>query len=330
MLTGPLGRHVTRQATRPDSGSTAPPADLRCRTGQFVRGEAPMAETQRVAVLGLGGMGQPMAANLVRAGLPTVVWNRRPGPARQLGAQGAEVADSPADAVRRADVVITMVTNGDAIRAIALDQGMLAAMAEGAIWAQMSTIGVSDTERIAGMVREQRPDVVLLDAPVAGSRGPAERRQLVVLASGPEQARGRIAPVFDALGQRTVWAGPVGAGSRLKLVNNMLLAFLAEGIAEAMALGHSLGLDRAAVLGALQGSPLVSPWAAEKLERIGRDEYSAQYPLSLGLKDVNLALYEVDIDRFPVANSLAAQWQRAVEHGLGDEDITVLARALQH
>ncbi|MFD0973352.1 NAD(P)-dependent oxidoreductase [Plantactinospora endophytica] len=321
---------VTGQATGSDFRPATPPTHLRCEWGQRRRGEAPMAEKPRVAMLGLGGMGQPMATNLVRAGLPTAVWNRRPGPARKLAERGAEVADSPADAVRRADVVITMVTNADAVRSIAIDQGMLAAMAEGAIWAQMSTIGVSETERIAGLVREQRPDVVLLDAPVAGSRGPAEQRRLVVLASGPEQVRDRIAPVFDALAQRTVWGGPAGTGSRLKLVNNMLLAFLAEGIAEAMALGHSLGLDRTAVLGALQGSPLVSHWAAEKLERIGRDEYAAQYPLSLGLKDVNLALYEVDIDRFPVANSLAAQWQRAVEHGLGEDDVTVLARALQH
>ncbi|MEO3819080.1 NAD(P)-dependent oxidoreductase [Plantactinospora sp. B24E8] len=289
-----------------------------------------MADGLRVAVLGLGGMGQPMAANLIRAGLSTVVWNRRPGPARQLGGQGAEVADSPAEAVRHADVVITMVTDADAVQAIAADQGMLAAMPEGAIWAQMSTIGVAGTERLARLVSEQRPDVVLLDAPVAGSRGPAAQGQLVILASGPEQVRDRIAPVFDVLGQRTVWAGPVGAGSRIKLVNNLLLAFLAEGIAEAVALGETLGLDRSAVLGALRGSPLVSPWAAEKLDRIGRDEYDPQYSLALGLKDVRLALREVDVDRFAVAGSLAGQWQRAVDRGLGDEDVTVITRALQH
>ncbi|SCL23437.1 NAD binding domain of 6-phosphogluconate dehydrogenase [Micromonospora rhizosphaerae] len=168
-----------------------------------------MAETQRVAVLGLGGMGRPMAANILRAGLPTVVWNRRPEPARQLGEQGAEVADNPRDAVRGADVVITMVTDADAVVSIADDQGMLAAMADGAIWVQMSTIGVSATERIARMVHERRPDVVLLDAPVAGSRGPAEKGHLVILASGPEQVRERIAPVFDAIGQRTVrWSRP--------------------------------------------------------------------------------------------------------------------------
>ncbi|MFJ5619155.1 NAD(P)-dependent oxidoreductase [Micromonospora sp. NPDC093243] len=289
-----------------------------------------MARTQRVAVLGLGGMGQPMAANILRAGLPTTVWNRRPEPARRLGEQGAEVADSPADAVRRADVVITMVTDADAVLAIADGQGMLSALPDGAIWAQMSTIGVTGTEHLARLVAEQRPGVVLVDAPVAGSRGPAEQGKLVVLASGPAEVQERVAPVFDAVGQRTVWVGPTGAGSRLKLANNLLLAFLAEGLAESIALGHALGLDHAAVLGAFQGSPLVGPWAAEKLERIGRNDYSAQYPLSLAVKDVNLALREVEADRFAVAHSLAAQWQRAMERGLGGEDVTVVTRALEH
>jgi len=289
-----------------------------------------MAEKQQVAVLGLGGMGRPMAANLVRSGLPTIVWNRRPEPARWLSEQGAEMADSPADAVRRANTVITMVTDADAVMSIVADQGALAAMAGGAIWAQMSTIGVSPTERMARLVVRQRPDVVFLDAPVAGSRGPAEKGELVILASGPEQVKDRVAPVFDAIGQRTAWVGPVGAGSRMKMVSNLLLAFIAEGLAESIALGHALGLERAAVLSALQGSPLVSSWANEKLQHIGRDDYSAQYPLSLALKDVNLALLELDIDRLGVANSLAAQWQRAVEQGMGNEDVMILARALQH
>ncbi|MGK5740423.1 NAD(P)-dependent oxidoreductase [Micromonospora sp. URMC 103] len=288
-----------------------------------------MAGQQRVAVLGLGGMGRAMAGNILRAGLPTVVWNRSPDPARRLGEQGAQVADSPADAVGRADVVITMVTDADAVTSIATDRGMLAAMRDGAVWAQMSTIGVTATERLARTVAEQRPDVVLVDAPVAGSRGPAEQRKLVVLASGPEEVRERVAPVFEAVGQRTVWVGPTGAGSRVKLANNLLLAFVNEGIAESIALGRALGLDRSAVLGALQGSPLVSSWAAEKLERVGRDDYTPQYPLTLALKDVNLALREVDPDRFPVAGSLATQWQRAVDRGLGGEDLTVVTRALE-
>ncbi|MFU8871673.1 NAD(P)-dependent oxidoreductase [Micromonospora sp. SL4-19] len=287
-----------------------------------------MTRTRRVAVLGLGGMGAPMARNILRAGLPAVVWNRHPEPAHRLAAQGAEVAASPADAVRGADVVVTMVTDADAVRSIALEQGMLASMVDGAIWAQMSTIGVTETERLARQVATERPGILLVDAPVAGSRDPAEQGRLVVLASGPEQARDRVAPVFDAVGQRTVWVGPTGAGSRLKLVNNLLLAFVAEGVAAAVAFGDAVGLDRAAVLGALRGSPLVSPWAAEKLERIGRDDYAAQYSLALAVKDVDLALREVDAGRFPAAECLAAEWQRAVAQGLGAEDLAVVTRAL--
>ncbi|SCF08311.1 3-hydroxyisobutyrate dehydrogenase [Micromonospora viridifaciens] len=281
-----------------------------------------------MAVLGLGGMGAPMARNILRAGLSTVVWNRHPEPARGLADQGAEVADSPAEAARGADVVVTMVTDGDAVRSIAFDQGMLAAMADGAVWAQMSTIGVSDTEDLARRVAAERSGIVLVDAPVAGSRNPAEQGQLVVFASGPEQARERVAPVFEAVGQRTVWVGATGTGSRLKLVNNLLLAFVAEGLAAAVALGDSLGLDRPAVLAAMRGSPLVSAWAAEKLERIGRDDYATQYPLALAVKDVDLALREVDAGRFPAAESLAAEWRRAMAQGLGSQDLTVVTRAL--
>lgn len=289
-----------------------------------------MAQQQTVAVLGLGGMGYGMAASLLRAGLPTLVWNRRPERAGGLADQGAEVAANAADAARRADVVITMVTDADAVMSIAADQGMLAAMRQGAIWAQMSTIGVSGIERVAALVSQQRPDVLLLDAPVAGSRGPAQQGQLTILASGPGEARSRVAPVLDALGQRTVWVGAVGAGSRVKLVNNMLLTFVAEGIAESVALGRSLGLDTETVLDVMKGSPLVSPWADEKLDRIARDEYSPQYTLALALKDINLALNQMDIDRFAVATSIAGEWQRAVERGLGTEDVTVVTRALQH
>jgi 3-hydroxyisobutyrate dehydrogenase len=282
----------------------------------------------RVAVIGLGGMGAPMAENVLRAGLPTVVWNRHPEPASRLGEQGAEVAASPADAAGGADVVVTMMTDAAAVGSVAFDQGMLAAMAAGAVWAQMSTIGVTDTERFARRVVAERPDVVLLDAPVAGSRGPAAQGKLVVFASGPAEVRERVAPVFDAVGQRTVWVGSVGAGSRLKLVNNLLLAFVAEGLAASVALGDAVGLDRETVLGALRGSPLLSPWATEKLERIGRDDYSAQYPLALALKDVNLVLREVEEGRFPAAECLAAEWQRAAGQGLGSEDLTVVTRAL--
>jgi 3-hydroxyisobutyrate dehydrogenase len=243
------------------------------------------SEKPAVAVLGMGVMGRAMARAILRAGLPTTVWDRRPEAAEELAADGVRVAHDVADAVRNADVVITMVTDADAVLSIA-GSGMLAVLPRGAIWAQMSTIGVDGIERVQRLVEERRPDVTLLDAPVAGSRGPAEQGKLTVFASGPESARERVAPVFDAVGQRTVWVGPVGAGSKMKLVNNLVLAFATQGLAESLGAAVDLGLDVQTVLAALDGSPLVSPWAAQKLDRIGKGEYGPEYALSLGLKDV--------------------------------------------
>jgi 3-hydroxyisobutyrate dehydrogenase len=281
-----------------------------------------------VAVLGIGAMGHGIAASLLRAGIPTIVWNRSAAATRDLAGLGAEVAETAADAARRAAIVVTMVTDTDAVISIARDQGMLAALASGAVWVQMGTIGVAGIERVAAMVAVERPDVLLLDAPVSGSKDPAEQGQLTIFASGPEAARPRVAGLFDAVGQRTIWVGEVGAGSRLKLVNNTLVAFAAEGVGTSMALAGRLGLTTEQVLEAFGGSPLVSPWQAAKLQRIATGEFSAQFALSLALKDVRLALQAADSDRFAALGGLAEEWQQAVDAGLGGQDLTVVTRVL--
>jgi 3-hydroxyisobutyrate dehydrogenase len=285
---------------------------------------------ETVAVLGVGTMGHGMATSALRAGIPTSVWNRNRTSTRDLVGLGAEVAETAADAARHAGIVVTMVTNTEAVLSIAQDQGMLAALPPGSIWVQMSTIGVAGIEQVAAVVANDRPDVTLLDAPVSGSREPAERGELTIFASGPETARSRVTPLFDALGQRTIWVGPVGAGSRLKLVNNTWLALASEAVAASVALARRLGLETATVVDALHGSPLESPWQAAKLERIARDDFSAQFGLSLALKDVRLALEAGGAARFTALASLADEWQRAVDQGLGDEDLTVVTRSLQH
>src|SRR5215469_11993100 len=155
-----------------------------------------------VAVLGIGAMGHGMATSALRAGIPTIVWDRRAETTRDLARLGGQVAATAADAARRAAIVVTMVTDADAVISIARDQGMLAALPPGAIWAQMSTIGVAGIDRVAGIAGAERPDVMLLDAPVSGSRDPAEHGELMIFASGPGEARPRVTPLFDALGQR--------------------------------------------------------------------------------------------------------------------------------
>jgi 3-hydroxyisobutyrate dehydrogenase len=289
-----------------------------------------MARTQGpVAVLGIGAMGHGMATSALRAGIPTIVWNRSPEATRDLAELGAEVAETAADAARRAAIVVTMVTDADAVISIARDEGMLLALAPGAIWVQMSTIGVRGIDRVMALVETERPDITLVDAPVSGSKDPAEHGQLTIFASGPAEAREPVAPLFDALGQRTIWVGPVGAGTRLKIVNNTWLAFATEAVAASVALARGLGLATETVIDALGGGPLVSPWQAAKLQRILKDDFSAQFALSLALKDVRLALEAADVDRFAALGCLADEWQLVVDQGLGDQDLTIVTRALE-
>ncbi len=285
-------------------------------------------EQQRVAFLGIGTMGHAMAASALRAGIPTMVWNRNQDATRDLAELGADVAHTAADAARWAAIVVTMVTDVDAVISIARDEGVLGALAPGAILVQMSTIGVAGIERVAAMVAAERPDVILLDAPVSGSKGPAEHGQLTIFASGPGEARPRVAPLFDALGQRTIWAGAVGTGTRLKLVANTWLAFAAEAVAASVALARGLGLETERVVDALEGNPLISPWQEAKLHRVASGEFSAQFALSLALKDVRLAQEAAD-GRLRVLACLGDEWQQAVDHGLGHEDVTVVTRTLE-
>ncbi|MGD0378975.1 MAG: NAD(P)-dependent oxidoreductase [Acidimicrobiales bacterium] len=281
-----------------------------------------------VAVLGIGTMGHGMAISARRAGIPTMVWNRNQEATRDLEKVGAQVAPTAVDAARSAAIVITMVSDTDAVISVARDEGVLAALAPGAILVQMSTIGVAGIERVAAMVAAERPDVILLDAPVSGSKDPAETGQLTIFASGPDGARARVTPLFDALGQRTIWAGSAGSGTRLKLVANTWLAFAAEAVAASVALARGLGLEPDEVVDALEGNPLVSPWQEAKLKRVAKGDFSAQFALSLALKDVRLAEQAAD-GRLGALACLADEWQQAVDQGLGHQDVTVVTGTLE-
>lgn len=293
-----------------------------------------MSETtpsqEAVALLGIGTMGHGMAESALRAGVPTIVWDRDPSHTRALADLGAQVADSAADAAAEAGIVVTMVPDADAVMSIATDQGMIDALTRDAIWAQMSTIGVAGIDRVAALVESRRPDVTLVDAPVSGSKEPAVHGELTIFASGPDAGRERVAPLFEALGERTIWVGALGSGSRMKLVNNTLLAFKAEGLASSVAVARRLGLAITSVVEALTDGPLLSQWDTAKLQRIAKDDYSAQFALALALKDVHLALDAVDANRFEAFASLEHEWERAVDHGLGGEDLTVVGRVLEN
>jgi 3-hydroxyisobutyrate dehydrogenase len=279
-----------------------------------------------VAVLGTGIMGSAMARNLVAAGLRTKVWDRSPEATAPLAAVGALVAASPQDAIADARVVITMLPHADAVHSVMFDHG-LAAFASGAVWAQMGTIGVTATVELDGML-SRVPDVMFVDAPVSGSKGPAEAGQLLILASGPPAAEVIVQPAFSAIGRKTVWLGQAGQGSRMKLVVNAYLSFLIEGVAEALELGSQLGIDPASLDAVIEGGPLDAPLADAKLHKIARGDFTPEFPLEWALKDVDLAIAAASGSRLPMLRALSGQWRQAVEAGYGRDDVSAARLAL--
>ena len=285
-------------------------------------------QARSVAVLGTGIMGSAMARNLLKAGQRTSVWDRSPSAMTGLAEAGARAAASAQEAVRDADVVITMLPTADVVRSVVLDSDVIQSFRQDAVWTQMGTIGVADTDSIASQVSTIRPDVLFVDAPVSGSKGPAETGQLLILASGPAAAEPILRPVFGAIGRTTMWLGDAGQGSRLKVVINGYLAALIEGVAEAMALASRLGVDPAKLEAAIEGGPLDAPLADAKLHKMERGDFSPEFPLEWALKDVDLALAAAGDDAAPALAALSRSWHSAVEAGHGREDVSAAVLAL--
>lgn len=280
-----------------------------------------------VAMLGTGTMGAPMAGHVAGRAFGEVrVWNRTRERAEPLAERGCVVAGDVASAVRGADAVVVMLADGDAVLGV-LEEA-LPAMAEGAILVQTSTVGLDATERIALATREA--GVTFLDAPVLGTREPAERGELVVFASGPDAAIDRCGGIFEAIGKQTVRLGEAGAGSRLKLVINAWLVSLTASLAETLALAASLDVEPRRFFRAIQGGPLDAGYAHVKGGAMAERSYEpASFALELALKDARLVLEAAGRSDLPlpVVEAVAAQMARAVEAGFGAQDMAATYEA---
>jgi 3-hydroxyisobutyrate dehydrogenase len=278
--------------------------------------------TPTVTLLGTGIMGAGMARNLFKAGLPVRVWNRTRAKAEPLRADGATVADTPADAAAGADVVVTMLSDADAVAAAMTgEQGAGARLADGAVWIQTSTVGVEGSERLGRLAADL--GVSYVDAPVLGTKKPAEDGTLSILASGPEEARERCAPVFDAIGSHVQWLGPAGAGSRLKMVVNTWVLSLTEATAESVSLAEGLGLDPQLFLDTIGGGPTDSPYAHVKGTAMTERNFAPSFTTSGAAKDTALILAaarSAGVDLALVA-AAHAHFAKAVDLGHGDEDM---------
>ena len=238
-----------------------------------------------VAVLGTGTMGAGMARNIAISGLPVRVWNRTAAKAEPL-ADVASVAGSIREAVEGADIVLTMLYDVDSVADTVTEAGP--ALGGDTVWLQQSTVGVAGTERLVALAGEL--GVAYVDAPVLGTRKPADDGVLVVLASGAADLEARVAPVLDAIGSRTMWVGEAGAGTRLKLAANAWVLTVVEGVAESLALTRDLGLDPRLFLEAVAGGALDAPYVGLKGSAMLDGSFDPAFALDGALKDADLIL----------------------------------------
>ena len=275
-----------------------------------------------IAVLGTGVMGAPMARNLARAGNAVRAWNRSIDKARALSSDGVEVHEDPASAAGGAEIVMTMLADAGAVHR-RRDAG---GPRRRPIWWQASTIGLDGIEACEELATDA--GAALVDAPVLGTRAPAEDGKLVVLASGPDDALDACAPLFEAVGQRTMRLGAAGASTKLKLVVNSWVLAVTQATAETIALAQALGLDPNWVGEAVEGGTLDLPYFRMKSKLMLDDEFPASFALALAAKDARLVAETAE--RFgadtPVANTIADRFTKGVEAGYGDEDMAATHR----
>ncbi len=282
-----------------------------------------MTEKPTVTVLGTGIMGAAMARNLARAGHPVTAWNRSRAKAEPLAADGIRIADTPEDAVRDADTVLTMLYDGPA----ALDVMRRAApgLRSGAAWVQSATAGIDAIGALADFARAH--GLVFFDAPVLGTREPAEAGRLLVLAAGPSGVRDAVTPVFDAIGSRTVWTGEDGAAgsaTRLKLVANSWLIAATNALGEVLALAGALDVDPDRFFDAISGGPLDMGYLHAKAKLIRDGALSPpQFAVDTAAKDARLIVEAGTRHgiRLDVAEAGAGRLERASAQGHGDQDM---------
>jgi 3-hydroxyisobutyrate dehydrogenase len=276
----------------------------------------------KVSLLGTGIMGAGMGRSMARAGLDVTVWNRSIDKARALD---LPVAEDPAEAVRDADIVVTMLFGFESVARVMTDA--LPAMRSDVVWLQTSTIGLDETVALSDLAAKH--NVSFVDAPVLGTRQPAENGQLTVLAAGRAELKERLAPVLDAISAKVVWVGEQpGDGHRLKLVMNAWVLTVTAGTAQSVALAEALGLDPQQFLDLIAGGPLDAGYAQLKGKAMLTNSFAPAFALSGATKDAGL-IREAAAEA-GVATELAAALEKLfAAAGDQDDDMAAVVRALR-
>jgi 2-hydroxy-3-oxopropionate reductase len=280
----------------------------------------------RVAFLGMGIMGRPMAANLVKAGHDVTTWNRTPG----KDVEGARSASSPGEAARGAEVVWMCVSDTKAVESLLFGAGGVEeALAPGMIVADSSTISPSATRRFSDRLKARGADYV--DAPITGSKIAAEAGSLIFMAGGEEGALARLQPLFQAMGKQVFHMGETSKGQATKLAMNLQIALIYEGFAEALTLAAKLGVDISKLLPLVQASMVRSGVVDYKAPFLLKRDFSPNFPLRLMLKDIHLALDAAKESRvrLPGLEAVEEVYDLAAEEGHQDLDYAATLTLLE-
>jgi 3-hydroxyisobutyrate dehydrogenase-like beta-hydroxyacid dehydrogenase len=285
----------------------------------------------KIGFLGLGIMGSAMAKNILKAGFPLQVYNRTPEKAKDLVAAGATLAPHPLSLTESADVIIAMVTGPEALDELLWgEQGAAGAFTAAKTFINMSSVPPRYTRDLAG---ELAPlGVAFIDAPVSGTKKPAEDGTLLILAGGDQEKITALGPIFAVLGKKVIYCGPVGQGSMMKMTINLLLGVMMAGLAETMNFGLKNGLDQEAVLDVIFSGPLNCGLFQMKADMLRTGAFPPNFPLKHVTKDMKFIIDTAYDSGAPVPAAYAALqlYRSGVAFQLGDEDLAAVYQVLKH
>ncbi|BCS54631.1 NAD(P)-dependent oxidoreductase [Geobacter sp. SVR] len=284
-----------------------------------------------IGFVGLGIMGSAMAANLLKGSYRVTVWNRSAEKCRELAQQGAVIADSPRAAAESSDVVIAMMANPDAVRSVRDgSDGIIAGLASGKGLVDMSTVDAETSRESADLA--QQKGALFLEAPVAGSRKPAEEATLTIMAAGDRELYDTVLPALEKMGRKIMFVGETGSAARMKLANNLVMAGMLTALCEGMALASKSGLDEAQLLDVLDSGAVSNPMFRLKGPQIAANgEFPVAFPLKHMQKDLRLALQLAESVGQPLFATAAINelFKAALAEGWGDLDFAAVGRTVR-
>ena len=279
----------------------------------------------KIGFIGLGIMGSRMAHNLLKQGHGLIVYNRTKEKTEALVKDGAELADSPADVGKNSSILFTMLANPGAVRNSALGtSGFLSSLKEDSLWIDSSTVNPSFSKEMSEKAKKN--NIRFLDAPVAGSAGPAEKGELIIFVGGNKKDFDEAKPLFDTMGKKVIHLGENGMGTSMKMVVNLMLGNAMASFAEAVTLGESLGLSKDTIFNTLLGGPVTAPFLSGKKEKINNRNFETEFPLEHMQKDlflVSQTAFENKIS-LPLSNIAKDIYGLAAKNGLGEKDFSAI------